>query len=241
MNQQEVEAEPGATFFDTNPTLPVSHQSEALTGLIQAVQAGQPWPTALIDAVGRWTAPQEILDGEELNYLVGGEAFDWLLLAERLMRGLTEKLPGAVPARDWERLLFTGELPLGVTPDRFKEALGVEKYRAHLNFFYGVVVEEALGLAVEREVHKEHGVRGMQGSLGVIDLVCQRLYRADHATLAKRFRRSQGRRPGAKFTLTDWNEFTYWLFKLRVGRSDAARTASDTQKGLQVLEELRGG
>ena len=44
----------------------------------------------------------------------------------------------------------------------------------------------------------------------------------------------------ASKTLAEDNAFTYWLFKMRVGRSDAARTASDTRKGLRMLEELRG-
>ena len=212
----------------------------ALEGLIRSVESGVPWARALVEAVGAWTAPRERLGGQERVYLVGGEAFDWLALAERLLHGLDTAVPGAVPTHEQDRLLVRGELPDGITPALFKEALGVAKYRAHLNFFYGVVVEEALSLAVEREVQKERGVRGIQEAFGVLDLVCQRLYRADHASLARRFRREQGRRPSVKFSLAEWKEFTYWLFKMRVGRSDASRTASDTRKGLSMLEELRG-
>ena len=84
-----------------------------------------------------------------------------------------------MPAAERERLMFRGALPLALTPSIFQEALGVEKYRAHLNFFYGVVVEEALWQAVEGEVLKERGVRGLQHPHGVFDLVCQRLYRMD--------------------------------------------------------------
>jgi hypothetical protein len=127
-----------------------------------------------------------------------------------------------------------------LTQSVFQEALGTEKYRAHLNFFYGVVVEEALWLAVEREVHKERGVRGLQDAHGEIDLVCQRLYRASLSQLLRRFRKEREERTSVKFLLTDWKAFTYWLFKLRVGRSDTSRTASDTRKGLLMLEELQG-
>ena len=68
----------------------------------------------------------------------------------------------------------------------------------------------------------------------------QRLYRAEPAALMRQFRRARGAKPSVKFSLSELKEYTYWLFKLRVGRSDAARTASDTRKGLAMLSELRG-
>ena len=208
----------------------------AIEHLVRETSAGRPWGGALVEAVGMWTAPSETIDGRELTYLIGGEAFDWLALAERLLRAV----PDAVPASDRDRLLHTGALPPGVTAARFKEALGVSKYRAHLNFFYGVVVEEALWLAVEREALKQLGVRGRNDGAGVQDLVMRRLYGADMTPLVRRFNRERGHPRTVRFTLTDWKAFTYWLFRLRVARSDAARTASDTRKALGVLEELRG-
>ncbi len=208
----------------------------AIEHLVRETGAGRPWGVPLVEAVGMWTAPSETIDGLELTYLIGGEAFDWLALAERLLRAV----PDAVPASDRERLLSTGALPPGVTAARFKDSLGFSKYRAHLNFFYGVVVEEALWLAVEREVLKQLGVRGRNDGAGVQDLVMQRLYGADMISLVRRFNRERGHARTVRFTLTDWKALTYWLFKLRVGRSDSARTASDTRKGLSVLRELRG-
>ena len=208
----------------------------AVEHLVRETGAGRPWGGALVEAVGMWTAPCERFDGRELTYLIGGEAFDWLALAERLLRAV----PDGVPASERDRLLATGALPPGVTEARFKDALGVSKYRAHLNFFYGVVVEEALWLAVEREVLKLLGVRGRNDGAGVQDLVMRRLYGADMTSLVRRFNRERGHPRTVRFTLTDWKAFTYWAFKLRVGRSDSARTASDTRKGLSVLQELRG-
>jgi hypothetical protein len=227
----------GFLSFDRAPQIGMP---EALAALVHAVECGRPWAPALVQAVGRWTAPVEDLDGQQMVYLVGGEAFDWLHLAERLLRGLDDALPGSIPIEERERLLFRGELPSNVPPGYFKEALGVSKYRAHLNFFYGVVVEEALWLVVEREIDKERGVRGLHHPNGVADLVCQRLYRADQGVLMRHFHRERGSRPSVKFPLAVWKEFLYWLFKRRVGNSDSSRTASDTKKGLQMLDELRG-
>jgi hypothetical protein len=214
--------------------------SLVIAELANAVRSGTPWSRGLVEAVGRWGQPREVVDGDEVTYLIAGEAFDWLRLAERLLRGLEAELPGAVPADEWEHLLFRGVLPEALTQSIFQEALGVDKYRAHLNFFYGVVVEEALWHAVEREVHKERGVRGLQHPHGEADVVCQRLYRADLSQLLRRFRKEREERSSVKFSLTDWKAFTYWLFKLRVGRNDTSRTASDTRKGLLMLEELQG-
>ena len=226
-----------ATVLD-ECSLPVASGPSALAEMVNSVRCGTPWAVALIDAIGRWSLPCEEVDGERLTYLICGEAFDWLTLAERLLRGLDAAVPNAVPGEERRQLLFHGQLPADVTPGHFRESLGVDKYRAHLNFFYGVVVEEALWHAVEREVAKERSVRGLHHPYGVTDLAFDKLYRADMKTLMRRFRKERDERLTVKFTLTEWKEFTYWLFRLRVGEHDSARIASDTRKGLRMLEEI---
>jgi hypothetical protein len=216
------------------------HASPVLTDLVREINIGTPWSSALVDAIGRWALPCETVDGTELTYLLAGEAFDWLLLAERLLRGVEQEAPGLVPRDAVERLLVTGQLPDEVSPGYFREALGFDKYRAHLNFFYGVVVEEALWQAVELEVQKDRGVRGFHHPFGVLDLICGKLYRADLKTLMRRFRLERGERPSVKFTMSEWKEFTYSLFKFRVNNHDSARIASDTRKGLLMLEDIWG-
>ncbi|MDA1035968.1 MAG: hypothetical protein O3B65_03695 [Chloroflexi bacterium] len=233
---------PGAAYLAATPfqEAPSLVKTNVVDDFVSAVRARTPWGEALVAAIGQWSAPAEVVDGDELTYLLAGEAFDWLRLAERLLRALDEALPGTVPLEERDRVLFHGGLPKGVTPERFREGLGPEKYRAHLNYFYGVVVEEALWQAVERETVKERGVRGLHHPLGLDDLVSQKLYRTDADALLRRFWREQDKRPAAKFTLSQWKQFSYWRFKLRVGRQDSSRTASDTRKGLTMLEELWG-
>ena len=201
-----------------------------------ALESGTPWPDALLAAIGEWPAPSETVDGVRLDYLIEGEAFDWLLLAERLLR---EAPAGSIPTEEAEELLFTGVLPDGITEARFKSLLGPEKYRAHLNHFYGVVVEEALWHAVEREVEKERSVQGLQHPFGVQNLIAERLYRAELLPLLRRFQREHGRGRRVRLTLAESRAFTYWLFKRRIANSDQARIASDTRKGLRMLNELR--
>ena len=209
---------------------------ETIRGFRTALDGGEPWPGALLEAIGEWSAPSETVDSVRLDYLIGGEAFDWLLLAERLLRTAPE---GRIPAEEVERLLFTGALPGGVSESEFAEALGSEKHRAHLNYFYGVVVEEALWLAVEREVEKERNLRGLRHSSGVDDAVAERLYGEGLASLLRLFQREHGRPRRVRLTLGQSREFTYWLFKRRLAASDQARVASDMRKGLRMLSALR--
>ena len=46
----------------------------------------------------------------------------------------------------------------------FRDFIGPTKYRAYLNYWYGVIVEEALQLAVEEEVRKRYRARGYPDS-----------------------------------------------------------------------------
>ena len=211
--------------------MPVQH-------LHQGLAAGRPWAEVLLEAIGLWTAPNERRRGRTYSYLLQGEAFDWIALAERLLEEVKEDL---VPQAERERLLFAGVFPSLITQGQFQEALGHAKYHAHLNFFYGVVVEEALMHAVEEEVLKERGLRGVNHRRGVDDLVMERLYGHDFDTLIRRFYRSAGKRYTGTVALADWKAFVYWLFKLRVAHSDQSRLASDTIKGLCHLEAVQNG
>ena len=225
------------------------HRPEAVEHLRRQLKAGRFWADALLEAVGLWTAPQEEYQERHFTYLVQDEAFDWLLVAERLLI----EVPEAVPDVERERLLFHGELPAHVTEQYLKRCLGVEKYRGHLNFFYGVVVEEELMQAVELEALKEGRSRGFTQGRGVDEQVAQRLYGDTYGSLLQRFQGEDGPRllsahgepfgsaqdmpvePRRTLSLGEWKAFVYWLHKLRLKRSDQARTASDTRKGLRQL------
>ena len=205
-----------------------------LAGLRQSVRDGGPhWFFALLQAVGDWPLAEEEVDGRRYRYLIGGEAFDWLLLAERLCGAIAD----AVPEEEREALLLHARFPTEVTEEEFRRLLGPAKHRAHLNFLYGVQVEEALQLGVAQEVQKERLSKVWEN--GHIDEeVCQRIYGASRRELFGRFRgQSDGSSDG--LSLGDLHEFTYWLFKHRVNNSDPARVASDTRKGLAMLSRLR--
>ena len=208
---------------------------EAIAHLRNALELGRSWPTALLESMALWTVPQEIFEGRHLKYFIEGEAFDWLLLAERLCSAVD----GLIPPQEKEDLLFSGQFPVPIAEDQIKDLLGVEKYRGYLNYFYGVTAEEALQLAVEQQVYKRHLSNGIQYQGDFSEDAHARIYRAPRSLLLRQFREEKGYAPEESMTLTEDKEFTYWLFKYRLEISDKAKVASDTKKALDHYERMR--
>lgn len=227
-------------FDDNNAVLPpptdlAAAQPEALLYLRTAAQSGVPWHSALLDAVALWTLPGEVHQGRTYRYLLRGEALDWLVLAERLCSEIAEY----IPQEELETLLFAGRLPPAVSPEEFRTRLGGHKYRAWLNYWYGVVVEEALQEAVVAEVRKRQQGRGYPDSEDLIEEAFAHLYGATRADLLKEYRREAGIGQRAPLSLADGKEFIYRLSQLRYQLWDPARVASDTRKGIRYLEQLQ--
>ncbi len=133
--------------------------AEAISYFRQALTTGRPWYSSLLAAIGLWASAEEVYRDRAYQYLIDGEAFDWLLLAERLC----EAADGLLPEDEKDDLLFRGVAPVEMTTAEVRGLIGDGKYRQYLNFFYGVTVEEALLLAVQAEVDKERRGRGFQG------------------------------------------------------------------------------
>ncbi|MDA1095895.1 MAG: hypothetical protein O3B84_01370 [Chloroflexi bacterium] len=211
--------------------------AEQIEGFVSAVRGGTPWFPALLKVVGAWSAPEEAFDGVSYRYLMSGEAFDWLLLANRLLLEVAE----SVPEDERAKLLFEGEPPTAMGAQAFRDAIGAVKHSAHMNLWYGVVVEQALQQAVLEEVAKARQTLGSTEDI-LEDEAFRRLYDATSDSLLVDFRRASGLDTGSIVSsLGEQQSFTYWLFKRRVSRSDPARLASDTLKGLRKLERLGAG
>ena len=125
----------------------------------------------------------------------------------------------------------------------FRELLGANKYPPYLNFWYGVVVEEALQLSVEEDVRKRHIARCYADTEDLIEDVFVHLYRASRTDLIEEFGREIRHRRNRPYSLSEMKEFTYRVHKRRLNMWDPARVASDTNKGirrLQLLEAATG-
>lgn len=208
-----------------------SWDEQALLRLKQSLKEGQHWYLALLDAMSLWGSGEEVYQERRYGYLVGGEAFDLLLLAERLY----QEVKTSVPVDEAESLLFRAEPPLDLSREEFRRRLGAAKHRAHLNFFYGVIVEGALLLAVQAEVRKEQFSGGFFSEDEVFEQAYHRVYGESLEQLLKQFRKERKQRWKNSIILEEQQEFTYWLFKGRLKRAESARMASDTRKALAWL------
>ena len=209
-----------------------------LTQFHARLHAGAPWFDALLDCIHDWESPRETFDGREYVYLIEHEAFDWLLLAERICDSAP---PGLLPPHEVEALLVDESPPTPLSEIEFQERLGTAKYWAHLNFLYGVRVEQALHLAMERVLQKERNGLSFSHARDELDGdVFGRIYGARQPDLLREFRAAANRADAdpERIEHSEWQAFTYWLFRRRLERQDPARVASDTRQGLEMLYEL---
>ena len=207
---------------------------ETIFRMRQAILDGTHWFEALLDAVGRWRLPVERVGDRTYVYLVGGEAFDWLLLAERLI----DEVRDITPRRECDDLLFSGRWPLDIDDEEFAQRIGPAKHSAHLNYLYGVLVEEALQLSVEEEIHKEDRHRGYLQPRQDDESMFERVYGKPREELVAQHYEETGVLLRERIDYAQWKAFTYWLYKTRLKRQDKARVASDTRRGLAQLTRM---
>jgi hypothetical protein len=206
--------------------------AEAIKHLEQEIAGGRHWYIALLEAMGMWGSAVEIHHDVIYRYLVQGEAFDWLLLAERLC----DSVDGLLPVEEKEALLFHARPPVKLRPEEVKALIGMSKYRQYLNYFYGVTVEQVLVMAVEEEVLKERRVSGFNSDVDMSDEAYRRVYGETRQELLRCFRKEAGYPQKKSTTLSEMKEFAYWLFKYRVEQCESAKVASDTRKALEYLK-----
>ena len=207
--------------------------AQAERALLADLDAGEPWYPALLRVIARWVAPEEELGGERYHYLIGGEAFDWLLLAQRLLDAAGDR----VAEVERETLLRFGLAPGGEDEETFEQGIGPAKHRAHLNFQYGVVVEEALLLAAELELRKA-GRLSRVADRDADFAAYERVYGRPFEELRAIYRLESGADLGERVSLADLREFTYWCSKYRVQSGEPERVASDTRKALALLSQM---
>ena len=202
----------------------------------EAIALGKHWYIALLEAIRLWQEDEENYLGRDYSYLLEGEAFDWLLAAERLCQTAN----GLIPEDEMVALLFHKNPPFELSGDEFKKLIGETRYKQHLNFFYGITVEEALFLATQEEVRKERRNFGLNRQEDATDEVFGRIYGSGKRELLTEFHRLKNRIQGKSSTLAEMREFTYWLFKYRLKNNDKSKVASDTKKALDYLGKSNG-
>ncbi len=204
---------------------------QSIKHLKESIAEGKHWYLALLEAIRLWDSHEEDYNERHYRYLIDNEAFDWLVLAERLCEEVTE----FIPEKERIALLFFDQPPVDLPKDEFKELIGNAKYQAYLNYLYGVLVEEFLLLAVIEEIRKGKRSLGLTRDGEVTDEAYQRIYGATQQEMLTRFRKEQGYPRLKSITAGEVKEFTYWLFKQRLKKCDKSCVASDTKKALAKM------
>ena len=210
----------------------MSTERDPVDFFLQSLERGDNWFPSLLKTISRWETPSEIWKGRRYRYLISNEAFDWLLLAERLL----EAAGDLIPEEEKHSLLFNGEPPIPMDPNSFRELIGNQKYRAHLNFLYGVTVEEALQQAVLEEVAKAKQ-NLVPKEISLEEDAFQSLYGGPRTILYQEFLKDRTEEIESS-SMEENHSFTYWLFRKRVKNTDSSRLASDTMKGIKVFSNL---
>jgi hypothetical protein len=212
-------------------TTDVARGNKAIQHLKQAIASGKHWYIALLEAIELWNRAEEICNGRYWRYLIDGEAFDWLLLAERLC----SEVDGLLPEEEKANLLFFAEPPIELSKEEFRNLVGATKYKAFLNYFYGITIERILILTVEEEMCKEQNTLLFCQQDHIQQEAYRCIYGADMTTLLRHFRDERNYPHHHFITLAEQREFTYWLFKYRLKQSDKAKVASDTKKAVEYF------
>ncbi len=218
---------------DPNDGAVLSETDPAVAHLERSIMEGRHWYISLLESISLWKKPEETHRGRTYHFLVDGEAFDWLLLAERLC----DAVPNLIPEAERDALLFKGQPPINISAAKFEELIGTAKYHAYLNYFYGVTAEEALVSAVEDEVHKEKRAWGYSREPDATNEAYRRIYGQTIAIMLRHFRREKGYAEVKSIDLTGLTEFAYWRFRFRLKVCEKAKVASDSRKAINWLTE----
>ena len=223
LTDQPTEQVDGA--LDEAPELPL----DPLGRFDDELAAGAHWYLAALRACGQWRLAVETHHGRRLTYLVAREALDLVSLIDRIAGTRRD----AVPRAERAELRFHGRPPIYVAGHAFADALGEARFQAYLNYFYGIDVEEAVVHAVELEAAKAHSLDRAHADAYPL------VYGKTLEELLATYRAARGQPDGDRIRWADWKDFTYWRFRLRLRTQVPARIASDTRKGIALLQRLR--
>ena len=188
------------------------------------------WYPAALRACGQWRLATETFQRRRLTYLVAHEALDLVLLIDRIASTRRD----AVPRVERDELRFHGRPPIYIPGHAFADALGEARYKAYLNYFYGIDVEEAVVHAVELEAAKAHPIDRASADAYLL------VYGQTLEDLLAAYRAARRLTQNERVRWDVWKDFTYWRFRLRLRAQIPARMASDTRKGIALLQRLRG-
>ena len=210
--------------------------TESINHLNNSIENGKSWFISLLESISIWTKPEEKYNNNNYIYFLDGEAFDWLVLAERLCYEINNF---NLYKEEIEKFITYGKLPEVISLSIFKNSIGLSKYRGYLNYFYGITIEESLLISVESEIQKRNLSNGKQFNQDYTELAFESIYLSSQTVLLGNFFEEQKIKPKKHLSITENKLFTYWLFKYRLKSSDKSRSASYTKKGINQFYKIQ--
>ena len=205
------------------------------------------WQTAFLETVAAWPIENEHVYGETFHYFIGGEAFNWKRLAERIATQIAQETPETTQAEKIFEWIEDSGVFGGIPENEFRRIIGVDGWRAHLNHFYGVHIEQCLIAAVQSRIQKQRYSSGLPPSddasekayLGLYEETEQDLWQEFIDENAERLSHLIAESPDETRTIALDEEFTYWLFKRRIEYTLAPQVAAETQRGLNMMSQIQ--
>ena len=143
---------------------PTNHRT-LLDDLVKSFE-DQPaeWQRTFIATIAAWPVENETVYDETFHYFIGGEAFNWKRLAERIATQLAAEGCEHPKSHEIFEWIATSGTFGGLSEQEFRRITGVDGWRAHLNHFYGVHIEQCLLAAIQSRIQKQRYSGGMSPS-----------------------------------------------------------------------------
>ena len=201
----------------------------------QRVLDGTHWYRSFLEMLREWDIEEESIGKTHYRYIISSEALDVPMIASRALLEIFD----LIEEEELDDYLSRGIVPVEYTQDEIKEILGDEAYKKYLNYFYGVILEECLIRAYEESIIKGHVTNGLVSAHDAMEDAVSIIYGRSLGELIDLFCREKGYILTEKIEYKQMKEFYYWLFIRRIRTMEPARTASDTQKAIDWLNDMK--
>jgi len=182
--------------------------------------------------IGHWPLKSEIIGDMDYQYWINDEAFNWYLLASRIIFSVKDEQN----IKKLDHFLSTVHFLPGSDQRIMINLFPPDKYRAHLNFIYGVILEEVIICFNEMEKNKD--VLNQFNVTDSINLVYLNLYGMDYTEFIRLYEFETKTKLDQFDTLHSYYNFLYWSWKYRLMKSTPEKIAYDSQSGINFLMNL---
>ena len=182
--------------------------------------------------IGQWPLKSEIIKNIEYQYWINDEAFNWYLLASRIIASVKHQQN----IKKLDHFLSTVYFLPGSDQRIIINLFPPDNYRAHLNFIYGDILEEVI--ICFNEIEKNKDVLNQFNLADSINSVYLDLYGISYTEFIRLYEFETKTKLDQFDTLYSYYNFLYWSWKYRLKKSTPEKIAHDSQSGINFLMNL---